>query len=95
VRKSSSAEEALLLCQTIRPDVIVSDIRMGEMNGFELLERLKVIDALKDIPFVFLTSLDESRSKQKGLSLGAAAYMTKPFDIDDLLERIRKLVPPQ
>ncbi len=93
VTKASSAEEALLLSQTVRPDLILSDIKMGKMDGFDLLESIKSSDVLKSIPFVFLTSLDEANSRRKGLQLGAAAYITKPFDIDDLLEIILKLAP--
>lgn len=93
VTKASSAEKALQLCQTIRPDLILSDIKMGEMDGFDLLESIKGNNSLKNIPFVFLTSLDDAKSRKKGLQLGAAAYMTKPFDIDDLLEIILKLAP--
>ena len=93
VIKASSVEEALQLCQTVRPDLILSDIKMGKMDGFDLLASIKGNNNLKNIPFVFLTSLDESQSRKKGLQLGAAAYMTKPFDIDDLLELILKLAP--
>lgn len=95
VRKASSAEEALLFCQSSPPDLIVSDIMMGVLSGFDLLERIKKNDNLKNIPFVFLTSLDETQARKKGLGLGAAAYMTKPFDIDDLLAVILKLAPPR
>lgn len=93
VSKASSAEEALLLSKTLRPDLILSDIKMGKMDGFDLLESIKANDVLKSVPFIFLTSLDEAGSRKKGLQLGAAAYITKPFDIDDLLEIILKLAP--
>jgi CheY-like chemotaxis protein len=93
VSKASSAEEALLLCESARPDLILSDIKMGKMDGFDLLEALKQNDGFKRIPFVFLTSLDEAQSRKKGLQLGAVAYITKPFDIDDLLELVLKLAP--
>jgi len=93
VIKASSAEEALILCQTVRPDLIISDIKMGKMDGFGLLERIKANESLKKIPFIFLTSMDEARARNKGLQLGAAAYITKPFDVDDLLAIILKLAP--
>jgi CheY-like chemotaxis protein len=93
VKKASTAEEALLLCQSLPPDLIISDIKMGKMDGFDLLERIKANDSLKKTPFIFLTSMDESQTKKKALQLGAVAYMTKPFDIDDLLELILKLAP--
>ena len=93
VTKASSAEEALLLCQTVRPDLIISDIKMAEMDGFDLLEKIKAIDTMKNVPFMFLTSLDDATAKTKGLELGATAYMTKPFDIDELLQAIHKFAP--
>jgi DNA-binding response OmpR family regulator len=93
VTKASSAEEALLFCRTTRPDLVLSDIKMAKMDGFDLLESLKGNEGLKSIPFVFLTSLDEPNSRMKGLQLGAAAYITKPFDIDELLALIVKLAP--
>lgn len=95
VKKASSAEEALLLCQSVPPDLIISDVKMGVLSGFDLLERIKTDGFLKNIPFVFLTSLDETQARIKGLGLGAAAYMTKPFDLDDLFQTIRKFAPLQ
>ncbi len=95
VKKASTAEEALLLCQSVPPDLIISDITMGALSGFDLLEKIKKNDLLKNTPFVFLTSLDESQARKKGLGLGAAAYITKPFDLEDLFEIVRKLAPPK
>ena len=95
VKKASTAEQALLLCQSIPPDLIISDIKMGDLSGFDLLEKIKTNEFLKDTPFVFLTSLDEPQARKKGMQLGAAAYITKPFDLDDLFEVVRKLAPVQ
>jgi CheY-like chemotaxis protein len=95
VQKASSGEEALLRCQTVRPDLILSDVRMEGMDGFDLLGKIKENDLLRDIPFIFLTSMDEALARKKGLLLGASAYVTKPFDIDELLDKIRNLAPPQ
>ena len=95
VMKASSAEEALLLCRTRPPDLIISDVRMGDMDGFALLERIKATESLKNIPFIFLTSVDETRERNRGLGLGANAYITKPFDVDPLLEIVHKLSPPE
>jgi CheY-like chemotaxis protein len=95
VRKASTAEEAILLCQSVTPDLIISDIKMGVLSGFDLLEKIKTDGVLKNTPFVFLTSLDEAQARKKGMGLGAAAYITKPFDLDDLFDVVRKLAPPQ
>jgi CheY-like chemotaxis protein len=94
VTKASSAEEALLLCQTQPPDLIISDVKMGGMDGFALLEIIKATVSLKNIPFIFLTSFAETEARKKGLRLGANAYITKPFDVDPLLEIVLKLSPP-
>ncbi|HCA79159.1 MAG TPA: response regulator [Bacteroidetes bacterium] len=94
VRKSNSAEAALELCQSYRPDIIICDVKMGKMDGFMLLEKLKAAERLKDVPFIFLTAFDESQARKKGLNLGAVAYIAKPFDIEDLLKTVRNLVPP-
>jgi DNA-binding response OmpR family regulator len=95
VNKSLSAEEALLFCHVYEPDLIICDVKMGEMNGFAMLEKLKMSERLKKIPFIFLTAFDATEDKKKGLKLGADAYITKPFDIDDLLRTVLKLAPPK
>ncbi|MBF8296468.1 MAG: putative two-component response regulator receiver protein [Bacteroidetes bacterium] len=94
VKKSVTAEAALQLCESYQPDLIICDVKMGEMDGFAMLEKLKMSERLKNIPFIFLTAFDETEARKKGVKLGADAYITKPFDIDDLLRTVRKLVPP-
>jgi DNA-binding response OmpR family regulator len=94
VKKSLNAEGALQLCESSQPDLIICDVKMGEMNGFIMLEKLKTCEKLKKIPFIFLTAFDNAEGRKKGLTLGADAYITKPFDVDELLRAVRKLVPP-
>jgi DNA-binding response OmpR family regulator len=94
VNKSFTAEEALLFCQVYEPDLIICDVKMGEMSGFDMLERLKMSERLKNVPFIFLTAFDATEDKKKGLGLGANAYITKPFDLDELLRTVLRLVPP-
>jgi DNA-binding response OmpR family regulator len=94
VKKTYSAEEALELFQRYRPDLIICDVKMGRMDGFMLLEKLKTMEKFKDIPFIFLTAFDESQARKKGLKMGAVDYIAKPFDIEDLLKKVRQLVPP-
>jgi len=93
VKKLLSAEEALDACKTYSPDLIISDVRMKEMDGFMMYERIKGIDTLRSIPFIFLTALDDRASQQRALRMGATAYITKPFDIDDLVQTVRKVLP--
>jgi DNA-binding response OmpR family regulator len=67
------------------PDLIISDIMMPEMNGFDVLTALRRTERLIHIPFVFLTARAERIDKETGLDLGADGYLAKPFDVDELL----------
>lgn len=70
------------------PDVIVSDIMMPHMDGFEFLEKVREEDSWVNVPFIFLTALGESVDKRKGATMGADRYLTKPFDAEDLLNTV-------
>ena len=74
-------------------DIIVTDIEMPEINGFELTERLREQEKFKNIPIILVTSLASEIDKRKGLSLGANAYLTKGnFNQDELLSTVKKLL---
>lgn len=74
--------------ERIRPDLVLCDVMMPEMDGFQLLETLRKIPAHSDLPFIFLTALDDNKSRRRGMNLGADDYLNKPFSRDDLLEAI-------
>jgi diguanylate cyclase (GGDEF)-like protein/PAS domain S-box-containing protein len=74
------------------PDVILLDIMMPGMDGFETCRRLKAEPTLHDIPIIFVTALLEQGAELKGLELGAADYITKPIQVDVARQRIRNLV---
>ncbi|MEK6754574.1 MAG: response regulator [Bacteroidota bacterium] len=93
VKKFLSAEEALDVCSACSPDLIISDVRMKEMDGFTMFEKMKTLQNLRSIPFIFLTALDDRVSQQRALKLGATAYITKPFDVDELLGVVKKVLP--
>ncbi len=71
-------------------DMIISDIMMPQVDGFEFAENIR--EANKDIPILFITSLDDFRSKQKGFRAGIDDYMVKPVDLDEVLLRIAALL---
>lgn len=71
------------------PDLIISDVNMPLLNGFEVLERLRSEQLTRTIPFIFLTVKDSMRELRMGMSLGADDYLTKPFDMDQLLHATR------
>lgn len=76
----------------IKPDIVVSDILMPEMDGFGLLENLKTNPATDHIPVILLTAKTMMDSKLQGLKTGADDYMTKPFNVDELVLRATNLV---
>ncbi len=88
------ADGAEALEKTIRhqPDLVISDISMPKVDGFELLTRLKNNSATTHIPIILLTSLKEHETKIAGLQKGADAYLEKPFDLDELLARVQGLI---
>ncbi|GAB4444671.1 MAG: response regulator [Anaerolineae bacterium] len=83
-----SGEGALAMVEQQPPDIILLDILMPGIDGFETCRRLKAGDATKDIPVIFMTALAESVDKVKGLEIGAADYVTKPFDVTEVVARI-------
>jgi len=85
-----SATEMFGLLEHVSPSLILLDVEMPEMNGYEAAQKLKGDDKLKTIPFIFLTSRDDEESIKKGFDLGAVDYIPKPIVIQVLLERIEK-----
>jgi two-component system, cell cycle response regulator len=82
-------EEGLAAAENFRPDVILLDIDMPEMDGFEVCRRLKANPNTAAVQVVFLTGETSTEQKVKGLNLGAVDYVTKPFDIAELKARVR------
>ena len=82
--------EAVALLQTdYMPDIILLDIDMPELNGFDTLTALREIENAQDIPIVFLTGVTRTEAELKGLSCGAVDYITKPFIKEILLARLK------
>ena len=88
----SNGQEAIEAIKTTKPALIISDVLMPVMNGFELLEYLKSNETLQNIPVIMLTALIESKDKLKALRIGVDDYLTKPFDEEELLVRIENLL---
>ncbi|MFB2921265.1 EAL domain-containing protein [Aerosakkonema funiforme] len=84
-----NGKNALEKLQYINPDLILLDIRMPDMDGFEVCRYLKANPGTKEIPVIFLTALSDVKDKVEGLNLGAVDYITKPLQKDELLSRIR------
>jgi len=83
-----SARTALETLKDIKPELFLLDIMMPEMNGYEMCELLKSDNSCKNIPVIFLTGRTETEDLVKGFKVGAADYVKKPFNFDELLARI-------
>jgi len=83
-----SAYKMFSLMEKITPDLILLDIEMPEMNGFEALERLKANNSWANIPIIFLTGTINAEIQEKSSKLGAVDIITKPFSASDLLNHI-------
>jgi two-component system sensor histidine kinase/response regulator len=88
ILEANSGQVGIQLALTYEPDVILCDIMMADMDGFEVLERLHFYPPLRTVPFIYLTAMHERTYHRKGMSLGADDYLTKPFTRDELLEAI-------
>ena len=84
--------DAIGKVETAAPDLIISDTKMPEMDGFELVERLKQNTDWAQIPFIFLTAQSDVEDKIRGLELGVEDYLTKPIYIKEILTRVKILL---
>jgi CheY-like chemotaxis protein len=84
-----SGRQALAAAHADPPDLILLDIGMPEMDGFDLCARLKADEALKEIPVIFISGLNETEDKVKAFSLGGVDYVTKPFHAEEIDARVR------
>lgn len=84
----ASGEEALISVAQRLPDLILLDISMPGMDGFEVCERLKADDRTRNIPVMFISALDETEDKVRAFQVGGVDYITKPFKIEEVLARV-------
>lgn len=87
---ASNGEDALRRSSELRPDIVIADVMMPRMDGFEMVRRLRLADA--DVPVLFLTARSAIDDVVNGFSLGGNDYLRKPFQIAELVVRIRALL---
>ncbi len=92
ILQAGNGEEGVAAALSGRPDVVISDIVMPEMNGWELCQALRALPSTRTVPFIFLTSLDQAPERVLAMRLGADDYLTKPFHLDEVLARVARLV---
>ena len=88
VEKATSGTEALESANRLLPDIILLDIRMPDIDGYEVCKRLKANPVTKDIPVIFISSIEESTDKVEAFSVGGVDYISKPFQLIEVLARI-------
>jgi DNA-binding response OmpR family regulator len=91
VETADRGEDALAKAKEVAPDVILLDVMMPGMTGWEVAQRLKEDGDTSHIPVVFLSARTQEEDRRKGEELGVAAYISKPFDPHELVETIRRL----
>lgn len=86
-------QEALAKAQTERPDLIILDLMLPKLNGYEVCTMLKQDTRYQHIPIMLFTAKAQDQDERLGMECGADAYVRKPFQAQELLERIRRLLP--
>jgi len=88
----SNGEEAVMLAKQELPDLILLDVRMPRLTGYEACKQIKEDPALKDTPVVFLSAKGQESEIASGIEAGAEEYLLKPFAPDQLTERVRSIL---
>ncbi|MGC8826610.1 MAG: response regulator transcription factor [Anaerolineae bacterium] len=92
VEEAGDGESGIAKARALQPRLILMDVRMPRMTGFEACEKLKTYPETRDIPIVFLSAKGQAAEIQRGMELGAAAYILKPFAPDELLQQVKDLL---
>ena len=89
---ATNGEQALYMAITQRPDLVLLDVILPKLNGYEVCRQLKATPQTADIPVVMITSKTKDKDREWGMEQGADDYITKPFAADDLLDVIDRFV---
>ncbi len=85
IYESENGFQALKVLPTTKIDLIITDINMPQINGLELLQFVRSNEVYRDIPVIIITTEGQNKDRARGMSLGAAAYVIKPFDPDEMI----------
>ena len=92
VLTAADGQQALDMLEDVRPDLMILDVMMPRKNGFEVCEAVRSHPQFGSLPILMLTAKGREAEMKKGLSLGADAYVTKPFSTHDLIDRVGELL---
>lgn len=89
---ATNGQEAYEIIQKEKPQLVFLDVMMPKMNGFEVCQKIKIDLEMEDVHIILLTAKGQEMDKEKGLSVGANEYMTKPFDPDSILDKAMNIL---
>ena len=92
VHQAANGEESVSMARDVMPDLIMMDVRMPKMTGYEACSLLKADEKVKHIPVVFLSAKGQETEIQTGLEVGATDYILKPFAPDQLIKRVNEIL---
>ncbi len=92
VNVAADGEEALESVTAEKPNIIILDVEMPKLNGWQVCEKIRANPNLKDVPVIILSAYAQPEHIKRGLQAGANLYMTKPFKMDELEDNLRKLL---
>jgi CheY-like chemotaxis protein len=92
VTQAANGAEAVELAPKVKPDLIMMDVRMPKMTGYEACRQMKQMDEVKDVPVIFLSAKGQDEEVQTGIEAGAVAYILKPFSPEDLTRQIGEIL---
>lgn len=92
IRTVGDGERAVEAAGTFRPDLILLDVMMPRMDGYEVCQRIRADPSLKDIVIVMLTAKGREVEREKGLALGADLYITKPFSTREVVRKVKEML---
>jgi DNA-binding response OmpR family regulator len=90
VSMANDGLDGLMKLETLKPDLMICDVMMPNLDGIEFVKAIKTRNLTDHIPVIFLTAKTDPRSMIEGINVGARFYVTKPFQIDDLLSKVRR-----
>ena len=93
VLQAEDGEQGVALAQEAKPDIILLDVFMPNMDGFEVLAMLKKNPDLRDVPVCIFSILNQEDRKDKALAMGAAAFISKPFNIKEVVTLVKEWLP--
>jgi DNA-binding response OmpR family regulator len=82
--------DGLMKLEQLKPDLMICDVMMPNLDGIEFVKAVKAHPATQAIPIIFLTAKSDPRSMIEGINVGARFYVTKPFQVDDLVSKVRR-----